>query len=109
MPSRKENNTLKILSELLNKPSVINLRSNRKIFGIIRFIDRHFNVIMSDVVEIRQSSKRQNNESETKISERKIPNLILRGDSVITISTLYKKDSFKSEQSKSQNIQESMK
>lgn len=86
MSANKENQTLKIFSELLNKPSVLNLRSNRKIFGTIRFIDRHFNVILSDVVEIRQSKKIKNNDSESKILERKIPNMILRGDSVITIS-----------------------
>ncbi|KRH95143.1 hypothetical protein M153_2500045976 [Pseudoloma neurophilia] len=75
---------LKFLTELLNKPAVFNLRSNRKIYGIVRFIDHHFNSILSDVVEIRQIVKKK----ETKILERKISNLILRGDSVITILLL---------------------
>lgn len=88
MPTDSSKVELKFLKNLKNEVCVINLRSNRKVFGIVKAVDNHFNVILSDAVEIRQSSKlnKESNETEIKNYERKLKCLFIRGDSVISVS-----------------------
>lgn len=88
IPSKKKKG-LEFLDEILHTACLLNLRSNRKLFGIVRFIDKHFNVILTDAIEIRRSVKKckETKKKEVKIIERKIQNMVIRGDSIISISS----------------------
>lgn len=79
---------LNYLKEIVNKYCAINLRSNRKLYGLIKFIDYHFNLILHDVIEIKKvvRKNKETKKKETKIVETKFMNLFVRGDNIISIS-----------------------
>lgn len=81
---------LKFLKEIKNNPCIINLRSNRKLRGIVKFIDHHFNMVLTDVVEIRKIRNKNKGvkKKEGGVIERKIKYMILRGDNVISMCDL---------------------
>lgn len=86
----KSKTNLIFLKTIVNQACTINLRSNRKLHGIIRFVDHHFNMILSNAVEIRRqkSNNKGIKRKKGQIIERNIKNLIIRGDNIISISKL---------------------
>lgn len=69
-------------------PVVVACRNNRKISGILKAFDSHFNVILEDAVEHRaQAPSQQKGRSRRRAREfqRHIKYLFVRGDSVVVI------------------------
>lgn len=84
---KKDKLALDFLKNIKNCPCIVNLRSNRKLCGIVRVIDHHFNMILTDVTEIRKTKSKNKGvkKREGTTVERKIKCLVLRGDSVISV------------------------
>ena len=64
------------------KALLINLRSNRKLYGYVKAVDRHWNMIIENATEIWDELL-QNGRTTT--HQRNINRLFLRGDNVISV------------------------
>jgi len=69
-------------SVLKNRPIIIFIRNNRKLLGYLRAYDKHLNLILENVKELRTSF---NIKQKVNYRERFFSKLILRGDSVILV------------------------
>ncbi|KAH0788665.1 small nuclear ribonucleoprotein sm d2 [Histomonas meleagridis] len=65
------------------QPILVQLRSNRKLYGIPKAIDRHWNMILESVLEMWSPNVKDG--KPVKIESRKIDRLFLRGDNVISV------------------------
>ncbi|EAX91516.1 Sm protein [Trichomonas vaginalis G3] len=66
------------------EPLLIALRSNRKLYGYIKAVDRHWNMILEHVIEITPTPAKPGQPAAAPI-QRRINRLFLRGDNVICI------------------------
>ncbi|OHT04695.1 Sm protein [Tritrichomonas foetus] len=65
------------------QPILIALRSNRKLYGIPKAIDRHWNIIIESCTELWSPESKDG--KPVNIQKRKINRLFLRGDNVICV------------------------
>lgn len=65
------------------QPVLIALRSNRKLIGIPKAIDRHWNMILENCTELWSPDSK--NGKPVQVQTRKIQRLFLRGDNVICV------------------------
>ncbi|KAL0234008.1 hypothetical protein PCE1_002511 [Barthelona sp. PCE] len=61
---------------------LVNCRNNRQIYGILRFFDNHFDLIIEEALEIWTS---EGPGGVLMPRQRKLGNMMVRGDSVISI------------------------
>jgi small nuclear ribonucleoprotein D2 len=61
---------------------LIALRSNRKLYGELKAVDRHWNMILENCFELWSSS---NSSGHSQVHTRRIKRLFLRGDNVICV------------------------
>ena len=67
------------------QPIIVSLRSNRKLHGYIKAVDRHWNMILEQVIEITPQKISKAGETQSEPRTRKINRLFLRGDNVICV------------------------
>lgn len=79
-----EQTPLSLLSKtiLKNRPIIIFIRNNRKLLGYLRAYDKHLNLILENVKELRTNV---NFGSNNNFRERFFSKMILRGDSIVVI------------------------
>mmetsp|Transcript_14745 Transcript_14745/g.36899 ORF Transcript_14745/g.36899 Transcript_14745/m.36899 type:complete len:86 (+) Transcript_14745:680-937(+) len=79
-----DDSPLSLLSKNIfkNRPMIIFLRNNRKLLGYLRAYDKHLNLILENVKELKPIS---NKKKQNIYNERFFSKLVLRGDSVILI------------------------
>lgn len=63
-----------------NRPVMIFIRNNKKLLGYIRAYDRHMNLVLENVKEIRTI---RNAKGKLEFHEKYFSKLILRGDSIV--------------------------
>ena len=68
-----------------NNEVLIALRNNRKLLGKVKAFDRHMNMVMENVSEVRTEISKKGKKGSESTKSRYIPKLFLRGDSVIYI------------------------
>jgi len=66
------------------KPLLVSLRSNRKLYGFVKAVDRHWNMILEHVIELSSQTVKGNDNS-VKVVTRNINRLFLRGDNIICV------------------------
>lgn len=66
-----------------NSQVLISLRNNHKLLARVKVYDRHFNMILTDVLE--QWTEGSNRSTNVVVKDRKISKLFLRGDCVVLI------------------------
>lgn len=66
------------------EPILIALRSNRKLYGYIKAVDRHWNMILEGVIEVTPTPQKPGQPPSAPI-QRRINRLFLRGDNVICV------------------------
>eukprot|EP01156_Anaeramoeba_ignava_P020073 Anaeramoba_ignava/c12640_g2_i1.p1 GENE.c12640_g2_i1~~c12640_g2_i1.p1 ORF type:complete len:112 (-),score=34.09 c12640_g2_i1:20-355(-) len=81
---------LSMLTECVKNgiPVIISLRNNKKLHGIVRAFDRHFNMVLENVKEIwTEIPKKGKGKKKSKPvnRDRFISKMFLRGDSVILV------------------------
>ena len=64
-------------------PILIALRSNRKLYGIPKAVDRHWNIIIENCTELWSPEAKDG--KPVTIQQRKINRLFLRGDNIICV------------------------
>ena len=67
------------------QPIIVSLRSNRKLHGYIKAVDRHWNMILEQVIEFTPQPKTKSDGPPPEPRRRKINRLFLRGDNVICV------------------------
>ena len=66
------------------QPILVALRSNRKLYGFVKAVDRHWNMILEHCIEISQEPSRPSAPTPTP-KRRQINRLFLRGDNVVCV------------------------
>ena len=67
------------------QPIIVSLRSNRKLHSYIKAVDRHWNMILEQVLEITPQPPAKPGMPVPEPRRRKISRLFLRGDNVICV------------------------
>ena len=67
------------------QPIIVSLRSNRKLHAYIKAVDRHWNMILEQVIEITPQPPSKDGGPPPEPRRRKINRLFLRGDNVICV------------------------
>lgn len=77
-----------VVDAVRNKmPILVNLRSNRKVLGIPKAVDRHWNIILEQTREFWSTEERdkKTGASFPKVHHRNLGRIFLRGDNVICV------------------------